>query len=118
MGFLFKAGDYDLPAPVSFSVDDEIIWSQDTGRTLAGEMVGDPVAEKKKVSVEWAYLPETEVSQIKSRLIAGFFPVTFRDDGVDVTIETYRGTMSKEILGNIGDGNFWYRSVKVNLVQR
>lgn len=112
------SGNTVLPAPVSISVNDEIIWTSDTGRTLSGLMVGDPVAEKKTVSIKWGVLPEEEVVLIKNTLIAGFFPFSFRDDGVNLTIEVYRGTMTKEQLGWIGDGIFYYRSVSVDVVQR
>ena len=54
----------------------------------------------------------------KKHLIAGFFPITFRDDGIDITIDTYRGTLSKEYMGWLDDGNFWYRSVSVDIIQR
>jgi hypothetical protein len=53
------SGNTTLPAPTSLSVNDEIIWSSDTGRTLSGRMVGDPVAQKKTVSLKWEYLTET-----------------------------------------------------------
>lgn len=117
-GEILKAGSVVLPAPVSISVSDEIIWTSDTGRTLSGYMIGDVVAEKKNLSIKWEFLTETQVKLIKSCLIAGFFPITFRDDGVDLTIEAYRGTLSKEHLGDIGDGNYWYRSVSVDIIQR
>lgn len=112
------SGNTVLPAPVSISVNDEIIWTSDTGRTLSGLMVGDPVAEKKTVSIKWGILTEEDVVLIKNTLIVGFFPFSFRDDGVELTIEVYRGTLSKEQLGWIGDGIFYYRSVSVDIVQR
>lgn len=115
---VLKSGDVVLPPPVSLSIDDEIIWSEDTGRTLAGDMVGDVVTEKKKVSIKWGFLQESEIVLIKSRLIAGFFPVTFHDDGLDITINTYRGTLSKEQLGRLDDGVYWYRSASVELIQQ
>lgn len=115
---ILKSGDVVLPPPVSVSVDDEIIWTEDTGRTLAGDMVGDIVAEKKKLKIKWGFLQESEVSLIRNRLIAGFFPVTFRDDGVDITITSYRGTLSKEQIGRLGDGVFWYRSANVEIIQQ
>lgn len=37
---ILKAGGVVLPAPVSITVNDEIIWSADTGRTMSGQMVG------------------------------------------------------------------------------
>lgn len=107
-----------LPAPVSITINDEIIWTSDMGRTMDGMMVGDPVAEKKTVSVKWGVLPESDISLIKRTLVAGFFPFTFRDDGINITIECYRGTLSKEQIGRLGDGIFWYRSATVDIIQR
>lgn len=115
---ILKAGNTVLPAPVSIAVNDEIIWTSDTGRTLSGYMAGDVVAQKKSLSIKWSFLTESEVKLIKDHLIAGFFSFTFRDDGIDITIESYRGTLSKEQLGWIGDGNFWYKSITVDIIQR
>lgn len=117
-GEILKSGSVVLPAPVSLSVSDELIWTSDTGRTLSGYMIGDVVAEKKNLSIKWGALTEDDIKLIKSRLIAGFFPLTFHDDGIDVTIEAYRGTLSKEHLGSLGDGQYWYRSATVDIIQR
>lgn len=107
-----------LPAPTEIKTDDEIIWSSNTGRSASGSMIGDVVAEKKTVTIKWEYLRENEVAVIKNNLAAGFFPFTFHDDGIDITITSYRGTISKEQLGNLGDGYFWYKSVSVKIVQK
>lgn len=115
---ILRAGDIVLPAPVSMSVNDEIIWSSDTGRLMDGMMAGEVVAEKKTVSIKWGVMPESDIVLIKSGIITGFFPITFRDDGIDMTITTYRGTMSKEQIGRLGDGIFWYRSASVDLIER
>lgn len=115
---MLKSNGIELPSPVSLTVADEIIWTSDTGRTLAGLMIGDVVAEKKNLSIKWGILTEAEVMFIKSRLVPGFFPFTFHDDGLDITIEAYRGTLTKEHLGDIGDGLYYYRSVSVDIVQR
>ena len=115
---ILRAGGVVLPAPVSISVNDEIIWTSATGRTMDGTMVGDPVADKKTVSIKWGVLPESEVVLIRRTLTAGFLPFTFRDDGINVTIEVYRGTISKEQIGRLGDGIFWYRSVPVDSIPR
>ena len=63
------SGSVTLPAPTSITVNDEIIWTSDTGRTLAGYMVGDPVAEKKTVSIKWGILTEAQMAVIKSTLV-------------------------------------------------
>ena len=92
------SGSTTLPAPTSLSVNDEIIWTSDTGRTLAGLMVGAVVAQKKNLSIKWEFLTEAQVKTIKNTLVPGFFPFSFRDDGIDITIQSYRGTLSKEHL--------------------
>lgn len=84
---------------------------------MTGQMVGDAVAEKKNVGLKWGCLLEDDVATIKRRLVPGFFPVSFRDDGALFTIYAYRGTLSKEQLGWVG-GEFWYRSVSVDIIQR
>ncbi len=117
-GEILKAGSVVLPAPSQLSVDDEIIWTSDTGRTLAGRMMGDVIAEKKNVKIEWGFLEEKDVNTIKKYLTTGFYPVTFHDDGEDITIDVYRGTMSRVHLGDIGDGGYWYRSISVNIIER
>lgn len=116
--FLLKCGNTDLPGPVKMSINDEIIWSSDTGRTLDGTMMGDVVAEKKNLKIDWSWLTAQQAALIKSCLVTGFFPITFQDYGTNVTIENYRGTISKDVGGYIGDGVFYYKSVSVDIVQR
>lgn len=116
--FILQSGGVNLPAPVSMKISDEIIWSSDTGRTLSAYMIGEALAEKKTISLQWAFLKEPEMLLVKNTIAVGFFPITFRDDGANITIESYRGTLSKEVLGDIGDGEFWYRSASVDIVQR
>ena len=115
---ILECDGQELPAPVSLKVDDEILWSSATGRTLDGTMLGDVVAEKKTLSVNWGILQESELMIIKNKLIAGFFPITFHDDGQDITIPTYRGTLSKEQIGRLDDGIFYYSSASVQIIQQ
>lgn len=112
------SGSIVLPAPTSLTVNDELVWSSDTGRTLSATMMGDVIAEKKTVSIRWEYITEEDIKTIKDVLIRGFFSFSFHDDGIDITIESYRGTLSKEHLGNIGDGKYYYKSATVDVIQR
>ena len=111
------SGSIILPAPVEITSNDEIIWSSHTGRAASGDMIGDVVAQKKNISIKWGVLEESELSKIKKVLAAGFFPISFRDDGAELTIKVYRGTLSKEHLGYVGDGKYYYRSASVDIVQ-
>ncbi|MCU0079344.1 hypothetical protein [Extibacter muris] len=115
---ILTAGGIALPAPVSITVNDELIWTADTGRLMDATMAGAVIAEKKTVSIKWGILPEQDVVTIRKRIVAGFFPITFHDDGADITIYVYRSTIAKEQIGTLGDGIFWYRSVTVDLVER
>ncbi|MCI6467445.1 MAG: hypothetical protein MSA90_18525 [Faecalicatena sp.] len=115
---ILKAGGVVLPSPISLTINDELIWSEETGRTLSGDMVGEIIAEKKNLSIKWGIMVEEDMLLIKRNMASNFFPFTFHDDGVDLTINAYRGTLSKEVLGSIGDGKFWYRSVTVDVIQR
>lgn len=107
-----------LPSPTSIQIDDEIIWSFDSGRDLSGLFSGDVIAQKKTITIGWGVLPEKAVKLIQEKLCAGYFPVTFWDTGQFLTIEAYRGTLSKVALGQIGDGIFYYKSVSCKIVQR
>lgn len=115
---ILRAGGIILPAPVSISVNDELIWTSDTGRLMDGTMQGEVVAEKKTVAIKWGILTEEDLKLIKKGIIVGFFPIVFHDDGVDMQITTYRGTLSKEQIGRLGDGIFYYRSASVDLIER
>lgn len=107
-----------LPSPTSIQIDDEIIWSSDSERDLSGLFSGDVIAQKKTITIGWGVLPEKAVKLIQEKLCAGYFPVTFWDTGQFLTIEAYRGTLSKVALGQIGDGIFYYKSVSCKIVQR
>lgn len=115
--FLLKCGDDNLPGPTKMTVNDEIIWSSDTGRTLDGTMMGDVVTEKKNINIGWEWLTEKEAALIKNSIITGFFAITFRDYGTEITIESYRGTINKEFGGEYA-GITYYKSVSVDVVQR
>lgn len=114
-----KASSQNLPEPTQISSSDEIIWSANTGRSSeTGKMIGDVIAEKKTVEIKWEFITETEASLIKSALQSGFFSFVLRDYGTTVTITVYRGTISKEHLGYIGDGNYYYKSLSVSVIQQ
>ena len=113
-----KSGSIVLPEPVELSTADEIIWSSNTGRVADGSMVGDIVAEKTTLSIKWGVLTSAEVATISNVLTAGFHPITFQDDGVNITITQYRGTLQKEHIGYLTDGIYYYRSASVQLIQK
>lgn len=114
---ILSVGGIELPAPISVTIDGEVIWSEDTGRALTGLMVGDVIAEKKKLTVKWGPLIESDVDTIKKCLPAGFFSITFRDLGGYHTMTAYRGALNMEPIGEIG-GGYFYKNVSVDIIQR
>ena len=119
MAATLKVGNVELPSPTKISTSDEIIWSSNAGRsTESGKMIGDVIAEKKTLDIEWGVLTEAEVKKISTNLKSGFFPITFREDGATMTITSYRGSLKKEHMGYIGDGTYYYRSVTASIIQQ
>ena len=115
---MLSAGGTVLPSPVSIQIDDEIIWSSESGRDLSGLFAGDVIAQKKTVTISWGILTEAQVVLLQQNLVSGYFPLTFRDAGGSVTIDSYRGTLSKVALGDIGDGVFYFKSASCKIIQR
>lgn len=107
-----------VACPVSLSIGNEIIWSSNTGRTDTGKMVGDVIAEKQTLTVTWGILTDAEYKTIKDNISAGFFSAKFHDAGEDVTIQAYRGTLTGEQLGYLGDGIFYYKSANCQIIQQ
>ena len=65
---ILTANGVALPAPTVIKIDNEIIWSSNTGRTSSGAMAGDVVAEKKTVTIEWGVLQESEMAKIRKKI--------------------------------------------------
>lgn len=118
MGLILKANNVVLPSPSQISSGEEIIWSSNTGRGDNGKMIGDVVAEKQTFSIRWEYLTQAEKNKIKNNLKAGFFTVQLVFDDETVELTSYRGTISSEHLGYIGDGTYYYRSVTCDLIEQ
>lgn len=115
---VLKANGVALPAPVEITINDEIIWSQSTGRAADGTMLGDVIAEKKNIGIKWGVLKAQDVKKITSNVKAGFFTLKFEDEGEVLEIKCYRGTTTKEQIGELSDGIFWYRSVSSSMIQK
>lgn len=115
---LINGNGVDLPAPITINVGDELLWSSSTGRSLTGRMLGRVIAEKKTFDITWGVLSEDELAVIRSGLPSGFFTFKIRDNDANCTIEAYRGTITKDAIGTLGDGIYYYRTVSASVIQR
>lgn len=111
---LANASGVELPSLVSMSVGEEIVWSKNAGRTSNARMVGTVIAEKKTVSLAWGVLNESEIRQIEEEIPKGFTKMYI----LGTLYEVYRGTLTKEVLGYIGDGILYYKSASTDIIQR
>lgn len=118
MAFTLKAGGVTLPAPVNITATDQIIWSNNTGRTTSGKMVGSAIAKKKTFEVKWGVLTEAEAELILTQMPADFFPLTIQQNGNTTSLTVYRGPVQKELIGDAGDGVTYYRSMTVSIVEQ
>lgn len=118
MSWIIKKGNVILPAPVSITHNDEIIWSSDSGRSADATMLADVIAEKKNMKINWGFLTGDQMKLIKTNLCKGFYDFTFRDCGEVFTIKVYRGTLTREHLGWLDDGIEYFRSASVSVIQK
>lgn len=119
MGLVIKANGVTLPSPVSISTTNEILWSSNTGRsTSSGKMLGDVIAEKETFSIQWGIMTKADQKKIVNNLKSGFHTVQFIFDDETVNLASYRGTITSEHLGYIGDGIYYYKSVSCEIVEQ
>lgn len=111
---LASAAGEELPSPVALSIGDEVIWSENTGRTSSGYAVGTAIAEKKTVTITWGILSKAEIEKIEAAIPKGFIKIYI----LGQMYEVYRGTLTKEVMGYIGDGIFYYRNASTDIVER
>lgn len=112
-----KAGSVVLPSPDSITTTDEIIWSANTGRSSAGKMIGDVIAEKTTFAIQWGVLTKAQRDLIRSSLRSGFHPFTLIEDGTETTIDSYRSTITFDTLGTAG-GVTYYKNLQVSIIQQ
>lgn len=118
--FTMKAGGTALPAPVEISSSGELIWSSNTGRSSSGEMIGTVIAHKKTFEVSWGVLTAAEAKRVEqaTTVSSGFFTLEITEYGTATSIRCYRGTITKKVLGYVGDGIFYYRSMTVSFIEK
>ena len=116
MAFL-TAGGVEMPCPVEIKLNNEIIWSANTGRSSTGTMVGDVVAEKQTVEITWGILTGSQARRIKQYMVTGFFDIEINLDET-ISFTGYRSTLSLQFLGILSDGISYYKSVTVSLIEQ
>ena len=109
-----------LPSPIALEVNRELIWSSNTGRSIsasdAGLMIGDVVANKKTVHIEWGILTQTEFNTITANMPNGFFPFQLTFGATTESLTVYHGTIEQTVIAS-PDGNVYY-TAKVDVIEQ
>ena len=111
----------EVPAPKSFTYKPEKVWSNNTGRTASGKMVGTIKCIKRTLSITWGYLTEAQKQLIEGQVsdVEKPFVILWMrlSDGSTMEMECYFGTPQFEAYERVG-GIWRYKSGKVDGIER
>ena len=92
--------------------------SEDSFRSLSGEMQRDRVAVKVKLECRWNGLTATEIKLILDAMQDVFFPITYYDPLEGYTTKTfYVGDRSAPIYSMAG-GKILFKSFSANFIEK
>lgn len=110
-----------MPTPKldGLKINREKIWSSNTGRAANGETIGDIVAIKYKLQIEWPPLTREQVAVIDAAVTSAFFTVSFLDPATNAakTITCYAGTPVYPVY-SYHSGVKTYAGVTVSLIEK
>lgn len=102
-----------------YSVTPNRIWSSNTGRSATGKMLGDVVATKYTVTMQWNSMSESNVKNLSKAVRSKpFFHVTFIDERGSVKTENFYSADLTYTLKRVENGKAIYNSVSVELIQQ
>ena len=85
-----------MPTPSKMTITKEKIWSKNAGRGSTGTFIGDIVAIKYKIQIEWKTLSQAGAAQLDKVVSKASFDVKFVDpadsSGGYTTKTMYAGT--------------------------
>lgn len=122
MEYSISFGGVEMPPPKNnggLVETYEDVWSADTGRNSAGNMVGTLVATKAKLKFSWNALSWADAAKIRNAIYGkGFTTCTY--PGVDGQIHTVTGYFGTPSFSQYSwqDGLRWATSITVDFIER
>lgn len=118
----FVLGGTVLPMPSTLNIKPEKIWSKNAGRTSDGTFVGDVVAVKQTLHLEWRTMSKSDGATLYSKSVNGdFMSCTYVDpaSGSDAekTITVYAAGPTYNVYSYV-DGYPRYTGVALDLVEQ
>lgn len=92
-----KINNVTMPAPKKFGIERNKLWSQNAGRLDNGYFVGDLIAIKRKLIVEWPPLKGSDAQTVITAVSQGYASISFPDEsGTTQTGDFYFGDQTGE----------------------
>lgn len=118
---MFKFNGVVVATPKSYKWDQEDIYDSNAGRNARADFIGDIIATKRKLSLEWGPLTMTEISTLlkasNSKLINVEFPDAY--EGKLTTKTFYKGPRSAPMYRyNSSKGVYLWEGLSMNLIER
>lgn len=109
------------PKKEGITITDEPIWASNTGRNTKGTMIGDIVAWKTTVQVEWPVLSFSQSQAIANaiRNAGPFFDIKYNDfsSGSVVTKRVYCGNIPRTIY-SLANAARYHIGVAVTFIEQ
>ena len=117
---MLKFDGVEMPVPADLQVQNNKIWSDNTGRSANGKLVGDMGCIKKKLIISWVHLTGEQVALINqyiSNVSKPFFSVTFTDETFnEQTCTMYAGDTKYDVLKWVSPMKY-LKNVTVDLIE-
>lgn len=121
MAMTLKIAGASLPTEnlTQIALNNEIIWSSNTGRTTSGLMMGDIIANKATLSLEFQWISVTNFNTILNAVNSSpFFTVQVKLDNITLAdITAYRSTVERTMGGKYG-GEWYLQGAKFQLIEQ
>ena len=106
-----------IATPKTFQVDIQDL-DGESNRNAQGDMIRDRIAVKRKISLEWPALTQSESSTLLNAVSSVYFTVTFPDpkDGM-ITKTMYVGDRTTPAY-QFKDGQVKWSGLKMNFIEK
>lgn len=109
-----------MPTPSKLTITKNKVWSKNTGRSSTGAFIGDIVAVKDKLQIEWKTMDQKNGALLDSIVAKPSFTVKYIDpsdsDGKVVEKKMYSNDPSYPVY-SYAKGLTRYTGVGVNLIE-
>ena len=116
-----KINNVTMPPPAvdGLTISTEKIWSADTGRAAAGNMVGTVIARKTTVKIRWPVLTRAQAALIEQAVNAtDFVSISYLDMGGNRVTKTVYFSTPTYTIYSVASGLEWVRDVSVEGIEQ